>query len=165
MDIDNSVRWDAPAHARWRGVSQPFAVGGWGEGAWDTRSPADIPAETSIYAITGLGTAFGDGKTNRPMTIESVPGSTVLIAEVAASGHHWMAPGDFDVQNISRQIGEQTSDSISGNFEGGFYVAFADAEVWFMSNSTPFESLSKFFTPADAAKFDREAILGQYRLD
>jgi hypothetical protein len=45
---------------------------------------------------------------------------------------------------------------ISGNFEGDFFVGFADGCVWFIRNTVPFEELSKFFTVSGAAEFARE---------
>ena len=165
MDIDQNLSWDAPANLKWRGISQPFAEGGWGDGAWDKRNPGDIPTETAIYGITGPGTVFGDGKTHRSRSMELAPNDTIILAEIANAGHHWMAPGDFDILTMSRIINSRNGDSISGNYDGGFFIAFADTQVWFMSNSTPFSSLSKFFTVEGATQFDRDIELGAHRIE
>jgi len=42
---------------------------------------------------------------------------------------------------------------------------FADTQVWFLSNETPFDELAKLFRVADAKKYDRDEILAQYRLN
>ena len=129
----------------------------------DTRRVSKIPTETRVYAITGPDTAFGDGKTHEPYSIADLPGDVILATEIRKSENHWMKSSDFDIQTMPKSIDSQDGKSISGHHECGFYVIFADAEVWFLSNETPFSELSQFFTIRGAIEHDREQVLGKYR--
>ena len=163
MDVGFDLPWDHPANSRWRGVPQPYAFGGWGDGAWDTRRPGEIPTETRVYAITGPDTAFGDGETYQPNSLGDLPDDIILVTEIRDSGHHWMKNGDFDIRTMPKFINSKDGKSISGRHDNGFYVIFADGEVWFLANETPFSKLSLFFTIDGAMEHDRDDILGKYR--
>jgi hypothetical protein len=115
-------------------------------------------------AITGPGTAFGDGR-EAPMRLSDVPAAAILVVEVRASGIPWPAPGDFDIRTMPQTINAPDGNGISGNHAGGFHVIFGDREVWFLADDVPFETLKKFFTVADAKRYDREKLLGPYALD
>ena len=163
MDVGYNFPWNHPINSKWLGVPQPYAFGGWGDGMGDTRRVSKIPTETRVYAITGPDTAFGDGKTHEPYSIADLPGDVILAAEIRKSENHWMKSSDFDIQTMPKSIDSQDDKSISGHHECGFYVIFADAEVWFLSNETPFSELSQFFTIRGAIEHDREQVLGKYR--
>jgi len=115
---------------------------------------------TTILAITGPGTVFGDGT---PTPLKGAPGNTIALVEVRNSGIHWMSPKDFDIRTMPHTINDPEGRGISGETSLGFHVAFADGEVWRLSHDTPFEELSRFFVAEDAKRLDREAILGKYR--
>jgi hypothetical protein len=117
---------------------------------------------TNVFAITGPGTAFDDEK--KRIRMEDLPPELILLAEVRDSGVHWMAPGDFDVRTMPAVCGDPQGKGISGTLPGGFFVAFADGEAWFLSNDTPFAELKKFFTIDECKKHSREKCLGPYRL-
>jgi hypothetical protein len=51
-----------------------------------------------------------------------------------------------------------------GYFPGGFHVAFADTEVWFLDNDIPRDLLAKFCTIEGAKELDRDEVLGEWRL-
>jgi hypothetical protein len=120
--------------------------------------------EANILAIAGPGTAFGDGS-ETPKPIEDVPQQAILFAEVRESGIPWPAPGDFDVRTMPRTINARNGKGISSRYRGGFHVIFADLQVWFLSETLPFATLTKFFTLAGARQSDREVLLGPYALD
>ena len=149
--------WDHPKNSIWRDVPHPFAPN-----FPPTRSK--VPTMTNVYAITGNDTAFGNARDLQPQQLENLPNDLILVAEIENSGHHWMKPGDFIVGEINQSIGSNGQASISGAMNGGFHIIFADLEVWFISNETPFDSLSKFFTISSATEFDRNEILGKHRI-
>jgi hypothetical protein len=128
------------------------------------RGRSDGPIRDTIaLAVTGPGTAFGDGK-EPPMPLNEVPAAAILVVEVRASGIPWPAAGDLDIRTMPRTINAPDGKGISGQHEGGFHVIFADQQVWFISDKVPFETIQRFFTVADAMKSDRERLLGPYAL-
>jgi prepilin-type processing-associated H-X9-DG protein len=156
-------------------------------GSWDAAQPWEIPANkqlvelpsfyaydvneeqgdsqafpsTNILAITGPGTAFGDGS-ERPRAVKELPPNCILAVETRASGIPWPAPGDFDVRAMPQTINAPDGKGISSRHAGGFHVVFADGQVWFLSDKTPFETLRKLFTVADASTYNREDLLGPF---
>ena len=44
-------------------------------------------------------------------------------------------------------------------------MAFADTDVWMLSNDTPFDKLALFFTMDSARQHDRNTVLGAYRIE
>lgn len=130
-----------------------------GKGVYDfTRSATDDA--TTILAITGPGTVFGEGA---PTPLKSAPANAIVLVEVRNSGIHWMSPRDFDVRTMPRTINDADGRGISGETSLGFHVAFADGEVWRLSHDTPFEKLSEFFLADDAKRQSRDDVLGGYR--
>ncbi|WP_148590980.1 hypothetical protein [Aquisphaera giovannonii] len=156
--MDWNLPWDDPANVQLSDFSSFFCD--------DALAPKDslhpFP-ETGILAITGPGTAFGDGSED-PVPLRGIPPQTILCAETRASGIPWPAPGDFDVRDMPHTINAPNGKGISGRYKGGFHVIFADAEVWFLSDGVPFDTLSRFFTVADAAKHNRDKLLKPFVL-
>ncbi|MBS0266410.1 MAG: hypothetical protein JSS02_31050 [Planctomycetes bacterium] len=126
----------------------------------DGHFPPKSEDATTILAVTGPGTVFGDG-TSIPLT--DAPGAAIVLVEVRNSTVHWMAPGDFDIRTMPHTINDPVGQGISGQSPLGFHVAFADGEVWLLSNDTPFEDLSRFFLVNEANRLDREIVLGKFR--
>jgi hypothetical protein len=120
--------------------------------------------DTMALAITGPGTAFGDGNAP-PESLDSVPSQTILVVEACNSGIPWPAPGDLDVRTMPSTINAPNVKAISGLSLDGFRVVFADEKLWLLSKKVPFETLKKFFTIEDAKKCDRDKLLGPYALD
>jgi hypothetical protein len=155
---DRSRPWDDPANKKLVELSPYYAIGATGP-----KGPPQSFPETNFLAITGPGTAFGDGQ-GRPMAFKDVPPETIVAVETRSSGIPWPAPGDFDIRTMPRTVGARDGRGISGRNPGGFHVIFADGDVWLLSAKVPFETLSKFFTTADAEKHDREQLLGSFAL-
>jgi hypothetical protein len=146
MSHDLTSSWDAPTNAAMRAVRPHMFCA-------DQTSASN--GHTQFLAITGPGTAFGDG-TSPPRALLSLPADTILIVETRNSGIHWTEPGDFDIRTMPRTIDSHDGTGISGHYPRGFHVAFADAEYWCLSN--------KFFSVEGAENNDREELLGPYRL-
>jgi hypothetical protein len=98
--------------------------------------------ETSYLAVTGPGTAFGDGKTAIAFR-DIVDGTSRTILFVEADPDQsvvWTKPDDwqFDPSNPTRGLG-------SARFRG-FLAAFADASVRFVDNDTEAETVKAMMT-------------------
>jgi hypothetical protein len=119
--------------------------------------------DTELLAITGPGTAFGDGKM-QPMATRDVPPQTILVVESRSSGIPWPAPGDFDIRIMPRKINPSDGKGISGQSRDGFHVMFADGKVWFLSSKVPYDSIQRFFRTEDSKRYDREQLLGPFAL-
>ena len=165
LEVPFGQRWDSPACAPWRTIPQPFAYDGWGDGAFDKRTPSSVPNVTRVVAITGPGTAFGYGRVEAPASLDDIDVDTVLLVEIRDSGLHWMEPGDFDIRTMPRSINSANGRGISSVHKTGFHVVFADGTVWFLRNDVPFDQLSLFFTIAGARRSDRDIVLRPYLHD
>lgn len=165
MHLDWHEPWNSPAHERWRTVPQPYAYDGWGQGVFDERDSATVPTITRAFAITGPGTAFGDGDAEKPRSLAEIDPDTIIVVEVANSGLHWMAPGDFDVRDMPQTINDPAGLGISSRHKDGFHVVFSDGTVWYLSSRVPFTLLAKFFTIEGARSNDRQSVLGPYLID
>jgi len=123
---------------------------------------------TNIFALVGEGTIF---ESEFNFSRDELPPCVIVLVEVGNSGTHWMQPGDFDVAKIPKKIvnlntskNEETP-VISSDDANGFFVAFADGEVWKLSYDVEFEKLEQFFRIATAKEVDRDRVLGRWRLN
>jgi len=155
---DPTRTWDDPSNQELVRFSSVYAydITGW-------KAATEPFRETNILAITGPGTAFGDG-IEPPKALKSIAPQTILAVETKASGIPWPAPGDFDIRTMPRTINAPDGKGISSRYPGGFHVLFADERVWLLSDDVPFETLEKFFTVEEARKHDRDEVLGPYTL-
>jgi len=138
--------WDSIANQEWARTSEnPF--------------PTLDGEHTYIVAITGPDTFFDEVKNLGPTAFDE---DTIVLVEVRNSGIHWMQPGDLSIESMPKTIDPSEGLGISGNLPGGFHVAFADGQAWFLSNDVPFEDLQRFFTREGALKASREELLEPY---
>ena len=156
---DKSQFWNNPANNQLVELSFFYAYD-----ANVTEGQRQSFPETNALAITGPGTAFGDGK-EPPRALKDVSPNTILVVETRASGILWPAPGDFDIRTMPQRINAPDGKGISSRSAGGFHLIFADGQVWFLSDNVPFETLKEFFTIADANKHDKVELLGPFVLD
>jgi prepilin-type processing-associated H-X9-DG protein len=142
---------DLPADpAAWPNVRTPFSRAPRpGDPTWN---------HTRIFAVTGPGTAWGDGRFP-PSSLDGLDRDTILLVEVRNSGIHWMEPGDFDLRTMPRTINARDGRGISGAHPLGFHVGFADGSVAFVSNDVPFETLEKFFTIEGAKRYEWDELV------
>lgn len=123
----------------------------------------DYSPHAMMMALTGPGTAFGDGKES-PKSISDLDSDTILLVEVANSGIHWADPGDLNILELPRTINDESGKGISCRNQDGFLIAFADGAIWSISEDVPFDDLAKFFTVDGAKQHDRDKILSAYRI-
>jgi hypothetical protein len=145
-------KWDCQENAEWRCLTNRV---------YCFDSDGEEPQSTGVVAITGPGTAFDVAA---PRSMVSLPGSTILIVETCNSGLHWMEPGDMDIRTLPPSIGGDQTLQISGNTPLGFFVGFADMEVWLLRSDIPFDTVNRFLTIAGAESSEREKLLGNYRV-
>jgi hypothetical protein len=112
---------------------------------------------TGYKAITGPDTAFDPAGS---YSLDELPEDLILIVRVESSGTHWMEPGDLAVDELAAT--EDAKRLLSG--ENGYAVVFADGLPCVLSGKLPYADLSKFFTITGAKRFDREEILGPFRV-
>ena len=153
MDYDRP--WDDPSLASWRQTAPSYYC-------LHDRNDPKRRSETVISVVIGPGTPFDPSQKNSYSELDP---ETILFVEVRDSGAHWMRPWDLSIETMPRMINAGGQPSISGNLPGGFFVAFADTQVWFLSNDTPFDTLAPFLTIKGSKQNDREQSLGPYRID
>jgi hypothetical protein len=139
--------WDSPANEYWAHLHNRIYC-------WSSKEGSPDQFHTNVVAITGPGTPFEEG---RQIRTQDLPGSTILVVEIAHSGIHWAAPGDLSLDNVPVSL-------VQGVEGDGFHVYFADGQTWFLSADVPLEDVKKFFTIAGAKEHDREQLLGRYAL-
>ena len=150
---DPTKAWDDSANTQLSELSRYYAYGGTVPGGQTNGFP-----ETNCLAITGRGTAFGNGS-ELPRALQDIPPDTIIIVETRASRIPWPAPGDFDIRTMPQSINTPDARGISSRAANGFHVIFADGQVWFLSEEVPFETLQLFFTVASSQRYDRERHL------
>lgn len=101
--------------------------------------------------------AANDDESQNPL-----PEDAIVIVEVADSGVHWQEPGDLLTDGSCTKPGAEPR---LGGSPLGFHVAFFDGEVWRLHPDTPVDLVMTFFTVDGALEFDREAVLGKYRVE
>jgi len=147
LDWDYNARWNDPAN-RWL-ASSPFHAYCFSE-----RGDSAERLHTNVVAITGPGTAFEDDRASR---IGELTSDLIMVIEIADSGIHWAEPGDLHIDEVPESI----TSGIDGD---GVCVLFVDGTVFCVSHDVPFNDLKKFFTVESAKKYDREEVLGPYRI-
>jgi len=157
LDITDSERARQNNEAKWDNYwYRLFCFDPDGYREWDRHY-------TNIVAITGPGTPFEEDSQTRWSDLAP---DTILLTEVTPEfGVEWMRSGDLDVRTMPRSINHPSGKGIGGNYAGGFMVGFADGEVWFLNNNTPFHELEKFFAIERAKKNDRQESLGPFLIE
>jgi len=149
------LAWDDPVN---RGLAvvpcRPFCFA-------SIDGPPETQCMTNVLAVSGPDTAFDR---ENPHAISDLDSDTILIVETNSSRTHWMQPGDLDLSEVSTDAGGCGSIGVSGSCRDGFFVGFADGEVWLLSSRTPLAILRKFLTSHRRESESREEVLTPYRL-
>ena len=72
--------------------------------------------------------------------------NTLLVAEVANSGIHWMEPRDLHVVQMAPTINAKSGQGISSRHTGGAHALFADGHVQFVIESLSAADLHALLT-------------------
>lgn len=125
------------------------------EHAWDSsenkyyalQSPSEFCESgdfaTPIYAITGNGTVWDKTKA---ISLYNVPASTLLMVEVKDSDVHWMAPGDFSIEELKNKTTREAGFGSKKGSQAGFIAGFSDGEALLISYDVPMENILKLAT-------------------
>ncbi len=153
IDYNRHKPWNDPSNLRLQGL------GFWLFAPHTRHQKTSTSGVYATYykAIIGPGTAFDAGT---PPSLKQLPKDLILILQVEHSDTHWMEPGDLRIDQLAPS--EETTRLLLGS--DGYAVLFADGEKWVLSSKTPISDLCKFFTLAGAKQFDRDQILGPYRV-
>ncbi len=98
--------------------------------------PSDNGAmtDTSYVAIVGPQTIWPGTSTVKMADIIDGTSNTIILAEVANSGVHWMEPTDLDASQMSLLINAAKGPGISSGHKNGANVAYADGSIRFLAN-------------------------------
>jgi len=116
-------------------------------GAADHSGPKDT--ETDYVAIVGPGTLWPG---ERSLAISDIPDGTanvIAVVEVRHSGIHWMEPRDLHILQMAPTINAPHGQGISSEHKGGANVAFANAAVRLLPESTPADVLRSWINIDD----------------
>jgi len=161
-DYDRKRPWNDPSNLRlqdtlqWQFMYRPTHGQRDLDEAYDRLAP-EVQYLTYYRAITGTDTAFAPGVSH---SLKELPNDLILIVRVEESNVHWMEPIDLLVEDLVSS--EQSKYVLLGN--NGYAVLFADGESWVLSSRLDYADLSKFFTIEGAKQFDRDTLLGAYKI-
>jgi hypothetical protein len=119
--------WDGPNNSQLHSI-RPFYY----------QCPSDTGprTDTSYFAIVGPQTIWPGANATRMADITDGTPNTIILAEVANSGIHWMEPSDLDASQMSMLINAAKGPGISSGHEKGANVAYANGSVQFLTNKT-----------------------------
>ncbi len=109
---------------------------------------------TCYVAVVGPGTAWPGPTSVRLKDISDGAANTLMVAEIAESGIHWMEPRDLDFSTMPMSVNPKDDLGISSLHREtswrprllGATVGMADASVRFLPTSTPAEKLRALLT-------------------
>jgi hypothetical protein len=112
--------WDGPRNSRLaRSKPETFACPN-GRDAWGQSF------RTNYLAVAGPGTAFPGCRPASVRDVRDGAAQTIMVAESANTGIHWMEPRDLDVGAMSFVINDPSRPSISSPDPKGPHVSFVD---------------------------------------
>jgi len=122
----------------------------------------DGSTETHFVAVVGPGTVFpSDGRSRRLADVGDGTNDTLILAEVAGTGIHWMEPRDLDWRTMSFRLNDGGRPSVSSHhpFRGSSYpgphVLRVDGAVSYLSRDLPQATLRALLTIAGGEEIDR----------
>ena len=107
----------------------------------------------SMLAVSGRDTAWSNQ--NIPRTLSH---NLIVVVENTSPDCHWMRPCELDVEHLE----SDPSWPLRGRLKAGFFVVFADREVWFLDNRVPPTYLKVFLQQSSAKTNSRDELLGKY---
>ncbi len=129
-------------------------------GAFACPSRLDRPRNlTSYVAIGGPGTMFPGAN---PVTFGDVTdglAETLMVVEVSNVDIPWTSPRDLDVCMMSFVVNDPRRPGISSKHPGGANVAFGDASVHFLRESTSRGDLKALTTISGGERVSARAVI------
>ncbi len=87
------------------------------------------PLHTSFVVVVGPDTIYPGSATRRIKDITDGSSNTVVVAEMAESGIHWMEPRDLDFNAMSFRVNDPRGKCIRSKHTGVAHVLLADGSV------------------------------------
>jgi prepilin-type processing-associated H-X9-DG protein len=114
------------------------------------QEPSDIEnptrTMTSYVAVIGPQTAWPGTQSVKLSDFADGRSNTILVAEVANSGIHWMEPRDLHVLQMNPAINPKAGQGISSAHDGGAHALLADGSVRFLKNDLPVTTVRALLT-------------------
>ena len=90
---------------------------------------------TSYVAVVGPETAWPGARATPTRDVGGDPHTTILLVEVAASGHPWMEPWDLSLDRMDLHVNGETGNSISSGHGRSASAPMADGSVQYVDRS------------------------------
>jgi hypothetical protein len=139
--------WESPSNARFRMLRTKHFL-------------CRKDGTSAVAVVTGHGTAF-DGRDG--IKYSDVPPQCILLIEYWGNDVHWMQPGDFPIELLSRESATAAGLAPDQGRRDGFFVSFFDGQVWLLKLSTPLELIRKCCLVKSASTESRQE-LSAYRI-
>lgn len=111
----------------------------------------------TVLAIRGPDTILEIGFEH----LSELPDGMILTMESNDRDIHWMSDENFELRDLERDTGRKPG----SEWPEGFYVIFADGQIWYLSKDVPTSSLATLATRHGAAANDRENVLWGHVLE
>lgn len=173
MLYDDSQPWDSPINMRLLNgtpITQPSGKGGAMVAYSEPAVPSmlecpsnkhDCQANSliSYVVITGPGTMFPKNVQTSFNDITDGSANTILLVESINANVQWTEPRDLDIATMSFKINDASKPSISSRHPGGANVAFADGDVYFMTEEITEEELRALITVSGGEDITRDDLI------
>jgi prepilin-type processing-associated H-X9-DG protein len=118
----------------WDGPRNRKLLDGLGKGYHCPSEPGDYH-NTSYVAVVGPETAWPGARAMPSRDLGGDPHKTILLVEVAASGHPWMEPWDLSFDHMDFHVNGEIGNSISSFHGRSASVLMADGSVQYLDRS------------------------------
>lgn len=108
-----------------------------------------------MLAVVGKDTGFDLSNADPPPDLSE---NLIILVENTSTKCHWMEPCELDVDTLPSNPSWPPHRSTAG----GFFVIFADYEVWFISNQVPAEKILPLLRQSTAVRNSRESLLAGF---
>lgn len=121
---------------------------------------ASYAGDTMLLAVVGPGTAWNiEAEEQLANSYDAI-----LLIEHPDSGINWTQPEDVDIESLATVVDRVKTLAKDSRSRPFFAVMFADTEIWYLSPNVPTADLMQFATLAGAEQYDRDKVLGPYRI-